>query len=62
MRKDVSPLAHGQRSGYVTAALGDTLTRTHAGLYTHTLAHNHVPLTVHRGFSQRPDMVRAGPC
>lgn len=60
--EDVSPLAVGQRSCYVTAALGDTLANTHAGLHMHALAHTRVPLTVHGGSSQRPALPHASPC
>lgn len=60
--KDVSSLAVGQRSGYVTAAFGDTLANTHAGLHTHNFAHTHIPLTAHGGCSQRLTLLRAGPC
>lgn len=50
-----------QAKAAVTAALGDTLADTRAGLHTHTFAHTHLPLTAYGGCSQRQAWLHAGP-
>lgn len=50
-----------QAKGVVTAALGDTLALTHAGLHTRALTRTLTP-TAQAGCSQRPALLHTGPC